>query len=125
MKKLLFGVCLVCSLAFFCGCSHNAAILTFGKTFRIAGGEYGGLIYVNGISIVDVSRENSELELEIDDEAGISYNEDEKTLTGVKKIKFKVGKQVSGYLVDLAKVDPDAATEYLKDEVAPEVPEQK
>lgn len=97
------------------GCSHNAAILTFGKTFRIAGGEYGGIIYVNGISIVDVSRENSDLELEIDDEAGLSYNEDEKTLKGVKKIKFSVGKQVTGYLVDLAKEDKELAEKYLEE----------
>lgn len=125
MKKLLFGVCLACFLVFFCGCSHNAAIFGFGKVIKVGNVEMEAL-YVNGIAIIDYSRENSSWEIEIDDEDGLSYDSEAKVVKGIKKIKRTIGKQITGYLRDLAKVDPKAAEEYVaKDPMTTGVPEEK
>ena len=112
-KKICFLVVFSFFALMITGCSHNAGVITFGKTFRIGGGEYGGLLYVNGLSVIDVSRENSKMELEVDDEAGLAFDAATNTLRGIKKIKFQVGKQVSGYLVDLAGKDRKLAEKYL------------
>ena len=125
MKKRLFGACLACSLAFFCGCSHNAAIFGFVKVIKVGNVEMEAL-YVNGIAIVDYSRENSSWEIEIDDEDGLSYDSEAKVVKGIKKIKRTIGKQITGYLVDLSKADRKAAEEYVaKDPMTTGVPEQK
>ena len=120
MRKLLIvalGLALAGS-----GCthvSHNAAIFGFGKVAKAGNIEYGEVCYVNGVLVVDVSRENSSWEIEIDDEAGMSYDPDTKTLKGVKKIKRTIGHQATGYLNEIAGKDNDtarAAVEYLRGE---------
>ena len=103
------------------GCSHNAAVLQFGKVFKVGGNDYGFVNYINGISIVGVCRENTTLEIEVDDEAGMSY--DDHTLKGVKKITFSVGPQITGYLCTLAEKDPKAAEAYVKAAEEKEVPQ--
>lgn len=99
------------------GCSHNPAILTVGRQIRLGTAEYGDLTYLNGFAIIDCARENSEWEIEIDEEDGISFDVSSKTLKGVKKIRRRIGKQVTGYLKDISKNNPEAVTEYLKGDV--------
>ena len=96
------------------GCSHNPAILTVGRQIRLGTAEYGDLTYLNGFAIIDCSRENSEWEIEIDENDGISFDVSSKTLKGVKRIRRRIGKQVTGYLKDISKNNPDAVWEYLK-----------
>ena len=99
------------------GCSHNPAVLTIGRRVHIGTAEYGDLTYLNGFAIVDCSRENSEWEIEIDDTDGLSFDPTTKTLRGVKKIRRRIGKQVTGYLKDISENSPEAVTEYLKGDV--------
>ena len=114
MKKILAMLALAGLLA---GCSHNPAILTVGRQIRLGTAEYGDLTYLNGFAIIDCARENSEWEIEIDEEDGISFDVSSKTLKGVKKIRRRIGKQVTGYLKDISKNNPEAVTEYLKGDV--------
>lgn len=107
------------------GCSHNAAVFGFGKVFKVGNMEYE-LLYVNGIGIIDYSRENSSWEMEIDDDDGLSYDVDTHTIKGIKKVKRTIGTQITGYLVDLAKADAEAAEAYVsKDPLSTGIPQQK
>ena len=49
MKQItiIFAFLLAVLLA---GCSHNAAVLQFGKVFKVGGNDYGFVSYINGIS---------------------------------------------------------------------------
>lgn len=114
MKKL-FAIMILLLVA--TGCSHNPAVMTIGRRIHIGTAEYGDLTYLNGFAIVDCSRENSEWEIEIDDTDGLSFDPTTKTLRGVKKIRRRIGKQVTGYLKDISENSPEAVTEYLKGDV--------
>lgn len=117
MKKIVFLLALI-ALVTLTGCSHNAAVFGFGKVVKLGNMECE-LLYVNGIAVIDYSRENSSWEMEIDDEDGLSYDPDTNTVKGIKKVKRTIGTQITGYLVDLAEKDPTAAEEYLsKDPMA-------
>ena len=112
MKKTLLAIAAVAALAF-TGCSHNPAVFAFGKLARIGNVEYGEVSYINGVYILDVSRENSSWEMEVDDEAGIQYDSSTGNIKGIKKIKRTIGPQVSGYLVDLAEESPEVAQAWV------------
>ena len=107
----LFGLAAV---FLFTDCSHNPAQFVFGEQTRLGFGDYGTFSTVEGIVVNDIPRENTEFSIEIDAEKGVEYDPASGTLKGVKKITRKVGPQITGYLVDLAKVSPEAAVEYLK-----------
>jgi hypothetical protein len=98
------------------GCSHSPAVFTFGKKIHIGTVEYGEISYLDGIAIVDVSRENSSWTIEINDETGITLDKASNSIKGIKKISRTIGRQVTGYLTDLAEVDPAAAEEWLSGE---------
>lgn len=124
MKR--FGLlCIVMIVLGLCcqSCSHNPLTMVFGKQAKIGNLEYGELSYLNGLAIVDVSRENSSWTIEVDDEAGLSYDAETKTLKGIKKIERRIGKQVTGYLNELADKNADSVkyvVEYLKEEPSKE-----
>lgn len=99
------------------GCGHNTAMLMIGKKGTIGIDPQSMSMnaqYMDGFALGDVSRENSEWEIEIDDAAGISYDSKEGSLKGVKKLKRKLGPQITGYLVDLAEKSPEAAKAYME-----------
>lgn len=110
-------MCVASLVALLCGCSHNSSLLMYGKRGSIGLDPQTYTLnasYSDGLSLGDVSRENSEWELEIDDSIGLSYDEKKGTLSGIKRIKRKLGPQITGYLVDLAEKDPDAARKYME-----------
>lgn len=128
MKKLLFLLIplMLCSCSNF---SHNAAGIAIGTKAQIGSPEYGEILWMNGFSLIDFSRENSEWEIEVDDNAGLSFDPTTKSLKGVKRIRRRIGKQVTGYLKDLAKDNPEAVLEYLKGDIMfepiPNAPKKK
>ncbi len=103
------------------GCSHNALVYHNGiytniglspKTYDI------GVQYFDGEFISVGSRENSSVE--------ITYKKDKNTLdfenaksekAGIEKIKYTIGPQITGYLVDLAKENPELATKYITEQL--------
>lgn len=98
------------------GCGHNVGGFTIGTRAQ-AGIDpqnmTADISYVDGLNVIDVSRENSEWELELNDETGVTLDKKTGTIKGIKKIRRKVGPQVTGYLVDLAKENPELAKLYL------------
>lgn len=108
---MLIGVLLIILCA---GCSHNPAQFVVGNHTRIGFGDYGTLSVAEGLLINDIPRENTSFEVELDSESGVSYDPATGTVKGVKKVTRHVGPQITGYLVDLAHVAPEAALEYLK-----------
>lgn len=100
-----------------CGCSHNVGGFTIGTRTQ-AGIDpqnmTANISHTDGLNVIDVSRENSEWEIEINDETGVTVDKKTGNIKGIKKIRRKVGPQVTGYLVDLAKENPELAKWYLE-----------
>ena len=99
------------------GCSHNTGAFTIGT--RINAGmdpqnATANISYTDGLNVVDVSRENSSWDLEIDADNGVSVDGTAGTIKGVKRIRRDVGPQITGYLVDLAEKNPDMAKNYVE-----------
>ena len=90
------------------GCSHNASSFTIG-TRAYAGldpqNAAANLSYTDGLNVVDVSRENSSWDIEIDSENGVTVESSSGAVKGVKRLRREVGPQITGYLVDLAEKD--------------------
>lgn len=109
MKDIILVVICVIVLML-CGCAHNANMVGVGKVFRI-GGEGCNILYVNGIFSFNGVKGNAESVIETNDNDAIGNPADVKS---VRAIRFRTLPQVSGYLVDLAKRDPETAKEYVK-----------
>lgn len=113
IKVLIF----VAVLAITTGCSHNPMVLSMGKRFQAGttpGSADFGLSYTDGLAVLDVPRENSSWEMEINDATGLQWDATTSALKGVKKITRKTGIQITGYLIDLAKRSPEAAKAYIE-----------
>lgn len=116
LAALLF-VIMMMSLCLLTGCSHNPLTYSDGfvlettvnpETWTIGVGcRYGKILTV-------VARENTELELSGEGSGGANKDVYSTGASSGTKIKFKVGKQITGYYVDAVKAgaDPD---KYLKD----------
>lgn len=112
IEDLLFTLACVIVLLL-TGCtkiSHSGTLTATGKVFKV-GGEAYNLLYVNGMVHMDIVRENAESVVETNDSDGLGDPADIKT---VRTIRYKAGPIISGYAVDLAKVSPEAAVEYVK-----------
>jgi len=116
MKKC-FLACMLLVLLLLTSCimqSHNPLQILTGKQTKLGFGDYGAFNHKEGLVISDIPRENTTLEIEFDSEAGVSYDPQTGSVKGIVKITRSVGPQITGYLVELAQVSPDAALEYLK-----------
>lgn len=99
------------------GCSHQAASLTWGTRMTIGIDPQtftANASYTDGFSLLDLARENSGWEIEVDSKTGLSFNKETNTLSGIKKVKRFIGPQMTGFLVDLSKENPEFALEYIK-----------
>ena len=99
------------------GCSHNPAVITVGKRTNIGfdpGQMSANISWTDGLNVVDVPRENSSIEIEVDEGTGLSFDKSSNTIRGVRKITRKTGIQITGYLVELAEASPEAAVAYIK-----------
>lgn len=113
MKKTMLIVAMAMAVVAMTGCtriSHGVNLTASGKVFKL-GGEGYNLLYVNGLMSMNVVRENTESIVETNDNDALGNPSDVKS---IRTIRFRTGPIVSGYLVDLAKTAPDAATEYVK-----------
>ncbi len=101
------------------GCGHNALVYRNGTYTNIGFSPKNydlGVQYFSGESVSVGTRENSSVE--------ITYKKDKNTLdfknarsetSGIEKIKYTVGAQITGYLVDLVKENPELAAKYLEE----------
>lgn len=117
MKDIILTIICVLTL-FMCGCksfmfSHNANQFLNGDFVKVGFGDYG-LTFGRGTALTLVVRENTELKVDMKDGNDFSGAPTTK-LDSVKSLSFRTGPQVTGYLVDLAGVAPDAASDYVKE----------
>lgn len=115
-KYILLFICLMSA-----GCSHNALVYHNGTYTNIGFSPKNydlGVQYFSGESVSVGTRENSSVE--------ITYKKDNNTLdfknaksetAGIDKIKYTIGPQITGYLVDLAKENPELATKYITEQL--------
>lgn len=115
IKVFCFVMACACALLM-TGCGHSGNLVGVGKVFKIGNGEYG-LTYVNGLFMVNGTRENTESIIETNDSDALGNPSDVKT---VRAIRYRTGMQINGYLVDLAEKSPETAVEYVK--VMPSLP---
>ena len=120
MKKstILFNIIVLALIlaALLFGCGHNTAALTIGTRANIGidpENATANISYVDGMNLLDLSRENSGWVIETDAQLGITKDKDG-TIKGVRSIRRTIGPQITGYLVDLAKTNPDLAKEYVE-----------
>lgn len=118
-KFKLTGVFLAMFAALFlvAGCSHNTGAFTVGTRMNFGidpQNATANISYTDGLNVVDISRENSSWDLEIDADNGVSVDSTSGTIRGVKRIRRDVGPQITGYLVDLAEYDPEMAKSYVE-----------
>ena len=113
MKDIILTLIATITL-FAAGCtkvSHNANLVGVGKVFKVGAGDYG-ITYVNGLIGIQAVRENSEAIVETND--GDSFANPASAVKGLRTIRFRTGPQITGYLVDLSKKNPEAAAQYVK-----------
>ena len=109
-------VAVVIILCLCCGCGHNTGALTLGTRVNLGidpENATANISYVDGLNVIDLSRENSGWVIETDSQIGIKANSDG-TVKGVRSIRRSIGPQITGYLVDLAKNNPELAKEYVE-----------
>ena len=115
MKDIILTIICVLTL-FMCGCrnfmfSHNANEFVNGEYVRVGVGDYG-LTWGNGTFILQAVRENTKLK--VDMQNGNDFTGAPTTkMDSVKSLSFCTGPQITGYLVDLAGVAPNAASDYV------------
>ena len=117
MKDIILTTICVLTL-FMCGCksfmfSHNANQFLNGDFVKVGFGDYG-LTFGRGTALTLVVRENTELKVDMKDGNDFSGAPTTK-LDSVKSLSFRTGPQVTGYLVDLAGVAPNAASAYVNE----------
>lgn len=91
--------------------SHNANTVADGKVFRIGTPEFN-ITFVRGTLMVTLGRENVETVFETNN--GDSVGNPSGSFRGLTTARFRTGPQITGYLKDLAKRNPEAAMEYVK-----------
>ena len=118
MKIKLFTLILpVLAMFVFTGCSHNTGAFTIGTRVNFGldpQNATANVSYTDGLNAVDVSRENSSWDIDIDADNGVAVDGQTGTIKGVKRIRRSVGPQITGYLVDLADKDPEMAKLYVE-----------
>ena len=116
MKELI-SIIAMGAILLLAGCGHNSSVFTIGERTNLGidpNTATANISHSEGVNIIDISRENSEWEIDIDANTGISVDKKTGNIKGVKSIKRKIGFQVTGYLVELAEKNPDLAKLYIE-----------
>lgn len=115
MKAIVIAA--ICILVLLTGCSHNPALFALGDHDQISFGPpdtAASWTSTSGVLIADMPRENSNFTVKFDKDKGVKYDEATGTVTGIIEISRRTGPQVTGYLVKLAKENPELAKIYLQ-----------
>lgn len=76
---------------------------------------------MDGVAVYDLSRENSEMSVQLQDADGLATAPSASQIKGNIIIQRKITQQITGYSVDLAKECPEAVIEYFKNVHEPEI----
>lgn len=118
MKNIFLAVVAVAAvIVTLTGCGHNTGAFTIGT--RVNAGldpqnATANISYTDGLNVVDVSRENSSWDIQVDADNGVSYDSKTGAIKGVKRLHREIGPQITGRLVELAEKDPEMARMYVE-----------
>ena len=112
-----FCVCIAIMALLLTGCGHNTGTFTIGT--RVNAGldpqnATANISYTDGLNVVDVSRENSSWEIQVDADNGVSVDTKTGTIKGIKRLRREIGPQITGRLVEMAAKDPEMARMYIE-----------
>lgn len=118
MKNIFIAlVAMAAAIATLTGCGHNTGAFTIGTRFN-AGldpqNATANFSYTDGLNVVDISRENSGWDIQVDADNGVSYDTKTGTVKGIKRLSREIGPQITGRLVELAEKDPEMARMYIE-----------
>lgn len=108
MVALFVGILLV-------SCGHNTGSFLLGDRTNIGidpQNMTANISHESGMHVMDISRENSSWRIYTDSKINVDSTTGE--VTGIRMIEREVGPQITGYLVDLAKENPELAKIYLE-----------
>jgi hypothetical protein len=111
------GVGLIILVLLLAGCGHNTGSLTLGTRVNLGldpQNVTANISYTDGLNVLDLSRENSEWDIEVDAATGVSIDSSTGAVKGVKKIRRSIGPQITGRLVELANIDKEIAKLYIE-----------
>ena len=117
MKKIVLFIAVLFIAVLFAGCSHNTSSFMVGTRANLGldpQNATANISYMDGLNVLDVSRENSSWTVEVDAENGIGIDDKTGAVKGLKKVTRQLGPQITGYLVDLAQKDPEMARNYVE-----------
>lgn len=116
MYKIFIAATAV-AVATLAGCGHNTGAFTIGTRVNAGFDPQNATVnlsYQDGLNVVDVSRENSGWDIQVDADNGVSYDSKTGTIKGIKRLRREVGPQITGRLVELAEKDPEMARLYVE-----------
>ena len=90
--------------------SHNANTVADGKGWRFGTPEFN-LLFVRGTVNTTIGRENVESVVETNN--GDSVSNPSGSFRGLTTARFRTGPQITGYLKDIAKEDPETVKAYI------------
>lgn len=103
MRKILFILYVFCSSLFMVACGHNGFVFSTGQYGNVGydpSSNRVGVMYIDGQQVSILNRENTELEIEMED----GLDAEGKKIRTIHKIKYKIGKQANGYTVQMEKL---------------------
>ena len=90
--------------------SHNINTIADGKVFRIGTPEFN-ITFVRGTVVTTVARENTEVSFKTNN--GDSVTNPSGSFRGLTAARFRTGPQLTGFLRDIVKKDPETARAYV------------
>lgn len=116
MRKLFLTAMCFVTCIILCSCSHNTDMFTLGDSFNVGidPQNFGANIHLtSGLNVMEISRQNASWSVKIDQKTGIIYDKETGSIRGIKQLSRTIGPQVTGYLVDFAKQNPQLAVKYF------------
>ena len=116
-QTILIAITVIAAALLLPGCSHNTGAFTLGTRVNLGidpQSATANASYTDGLNVIDVSRENTSWDVEIDADNGVSVDDSTGNIKGVKRLRRDVGPQITGYLVDLSENSPEAAASYIE-----------
>lgn len=117
MKKIYLFIMMALIMFFAFGCGHNGMVYLNGTSAQLGYNpetNQVGAGYLNGETLLVGSKENTNVEFDLEQEDGVDADGKKIVVNRIKRVKYSTGIQINGYMVDLAKESPDFAAKVMQ-----------
>lgn len=117
MKKIYLFIMMALIMFFAFGCGHNGMVYLNGVSAQLGYNPETNQIgagYFNGETLLVGSKENTNVEFELDQTDGVDADGKTISVNRIKKVKYSTGIQINGYMVELAEASPDFAAKVIQ-----------